>query len=236
LKPTEEIDCIRITKNTRNQQKETIVKEARLDLYVDGEYVNHFLYSSEFEKELVFGHLHSTGRMFNASDVDSIVFDDEICRVSLRKEDKSDLFNTCLQNTISFEKLLEIRDLLVRNQSNHKATRGFHGAILYELTTGRWFVCEDIGRHNTVDKVLGYGLLEGYSLVDSLLLVSGRLISDIVSKGTLAGIPLLGSMTVATAEGVKLSSEHNQTLVGCLSEEGCWLYHEGTMKVKTDIQ
>ena len=135
-----------------------------------------------------------------------------------------------------FVKLLEIRDLLLKSQQNHRATRGFHGAILYELTTDSWFTCEDIGRHNAVDKVIGYGLLKGFALTDSVLLLSGRLLSNSVSKGILAGIPVISSMTVATSGGILEAQKKNRTLVGSLSEDGCWLYHEGTVKVQTAIQ
>ena len=157
------------------------------------------------------------------------------CRVILAKESAPSGTHVDHEKTVSFDKLLEIRGLLLENQENHRATRGFHGAIIYELTTGRWFTSEDIGRHNAVDKVLGYGLQEGYNLSDSVLLLSGRLISNIVSKGIHAGIPVISSMTVASSEGIQLARTNNRTLVGSLSNDGCWLYHEGTFKVQIDL-
>jgi len=231
LSAVEKIDCIRIGKNTRNQLTEIIAKESKLELHIEDELSTQFLYSTGSEELLVFGHLLSSGRISKATDVTTIGFDNGICRVNLVEGCTSTSTHTSTQGTISYNKLLEIRNILVENQENHRATRGFHGAILYDLPTNRWFVSEDIGRHNAVDKVIGYGLLEGYALTESLLLVSGRLFSDMVSKGILASIPIVASMTIATAEGITKARESNLSLVGCLSEEGCWLYNEGIMKI-----
>ena len=227
----ETIDCTRIRNKTRIQEKEVVAKEAKLSLYVDDKFDSQFLYSAGSDHNMVYGYLMSSGRISNKDEIESILFDGSDCKVNLTKSDTPDVKNTDQQDTVSFERLLEIRDLLLDNQQNHRATRGFHGAILYELNTDRWFVSEDIGRHNAVDKVIGHGLQEGYILSDSALLVSGRLVSNIVSKGILSGIPVIASMTVATSEGIQKSKEHNRTLVGCLSDEGCWLYNEGVTKV-----
>ncbi|TFG97779.1 hypothetical protein E4H12_07755 [Candidatus Thorarchaeota archaeon] len=232
----ETIDCTRIRNRIRSQEKEAVATESELSLYVEDKFDSHFLYSAGLEECMVYGYLLSSGRISNKEEIETIVFDGSECRVNLAEGSTPNLEQTKQQGTVSFEKLLEIRDLLLKSQNNHRATRGFHGAILYELTTNRWFTSEDIGRHNAVDKVIGHGLQEGYILSNSLFLVSGRLVSNIVSKGIFAGIPVIASMTVATSEGIKKARENNRTLVGSLSEEGCWLYHEGDLKVKTTIQ
>ena len=227
----ETIDCTRIRNRTRSQEKEVVATESKLSLYVDDKFDTQFLYSAGSDDYLVNGYLLSSGRISNKEEIETIVFDDLDCRVKLTKGTTPKLEQVDQQSTVSFDRLLKIRDWLLESQQNHRATRGFHGAILYELATDRWFVSEDIGRHNAVDKVIGHGLQEGYILSDSVLLVSGRLVSNIVSKGILSGIPVIASMTVATSEGIQKSKEHNRTLVGCLSDEGCWLYNEGVTKV-----
>ncbi|MGY5878718.1 MAG: formate dehydrogenase accessory sulfurtransferase FdhD [Candidatus Thorarchaeota archaeon] len=232
----ETIDCTRIRNGSRMIEKEVVATESRLALYVNDKFETQFNYSSGLDECLVYGYLLSSGRISSKSDIDIIEIDSQECKVNLAKEDDPTSDPAGNQKTVSFDMLLEIRDLLVENQQNHRATRGFHGAILYELATNRWFACEDIGRHNAVDKVIGYGLQEDYILSDSVLLLSGRLLSNIVSKGIHAGIPVLASMTVTTSEGIQKAREKNRTLVGSLSDEGCWLYNEGVVKVKTTIQ
>ena len=234
--PITEIQCIRIKEGIRNQVEERIATEVRLTLKINNQLENQFLYSVGLDEQLVYGYLLSSGIIESVNDVERIDLDNGQCSVMISKGKKIKIETPNFPSSVSFDQLLKARNILTSNQQNHKATRGFHGAILMELSSGRWFTCEDIGRHNAVDKVIGYCLQQGYSLSDSMLLLTGRLISNIVQKGINSGIPVIVSMTVSTAEGIKISKEHNRTLIGCLSEEGCWLYHEGSVKLETPNQ
>ena len=226
----ETLECTRIKNGSRVVEKEVVASEGQLTLYVNGHYETQFLYSRGLEMYLITGHLYSSGRIRGKSEIERISIEEQECRVRLKKG-TPDLIPEDQLRTMSYSKLLEIRDLLLDNQSYHKATRGFHGAILYELSGERWFACEDIGRHNAVDTVIGYGLIEEFELSNSVLLLSGRLLSNIVSKGLNSGIPVIASMTVATSEGIFAARYNKCTLIGSLSDDSCWLYNEGRIKV-----
>ncbi|MGY5857767.1 MAG: formate dehydrogenase accessory sulfurtransferase FdhD [Candidatus Thorarchaeota archaeon] len=232
----ETIDCIRIDIKTLTQKKEVVATESKLALYVNDEFVYEFLYSHGFDDYLVYGYLLSSGLITNIEDIASFEIQGRECKVVLLEERVPRSQPVDRQEYVSFDKMLQIRNLLVKAQTNHQTTRGFHGAILYELSSNRSIVCEDIGRHNAVDKVIGYALRERYMLSDAVLLISGRLLSNIVSKGVHAEIPVIASMTVATLEGIQEGKDSDHTLIGSLSDKGCWLYHEGSVKVKTAIQ
>lgn len=227
----ETIDCIRIRNKTHSKETETVATESKLALYVDNEFLTEFQYSVGLEESMVLGHLLSSGRISNKEDIYAIRINGQECRINLAKERTILPDKIEHQKSVSFDKLLEIKTILLENQKNHRATRGFHGAILYDLSTDRSFTCEDIGRHNAVDKVIGYGLNEDFALNDSVLLLSGRLLSNIVSKGIFSKIPVIASMTVSSREGIQKAKEHNYTLLGCLSNDGCWLYNEGVTRV-----
>ncbi|MFW9794688.1 MAG: formate dehydrogenase accessory sulfurtransferase FdhD [Candidatus Thorarchaeota archaeon] len=227
---TKEIECIRVKGQSREKTKERIAVESHLSLFVNDEVVSDFIHSTELEEQLVAGYLLSSGLISNLTQIGKIE----------QKRDEYRVWTTDLvqpteeravQLAISHSELLDIGEELTSNQKNHIVTRGFHGAIIWEIPTGRWFMCEDIGRHNAVDKVIGYGAQNGYVLSQSMVLLSGRLVSNIVSKCVNSRIPMLTSMTVATDRGIKLAHDSDMTLVGSLSKDGFWLYNEGLVKI-----
>ncbi|MFX1578457.1 MAG: formate dehydrogenase accessory sulfurtransferase FdhD [Promethearchaeota archaeon] len=226
-----EIDCIRVNGDNRDIRREIVAVEAQMQLIVDGQHVTDFLYSPGWDEQLVVGYLMSSGLISNIGSIEKIEIENEYGKVTISNEKDRPVRLLNLGITVSHRQLIEIRDTLLGNQQKHRASRGFHGAIIWELSTRRYFVCEDIGRHNAVDKVIGYALQKNYNLAQCMILVSGRLVSNIVSKGRNAGIPLMASMTVATDRGIEQASDSKMTLVGSLSEEGFWLYNEGVVRV-----
>ena len=230
-KVVSEIDCMRVDGDDRQKIRETIAVESQMQLIVNDEVVTEFLYSAGLDEELVVGYLISSGRISGLKSIEKTDMGDKVARVILSEEESDRLPVKDLGITVSHRQLLEIRSKLMESQRNHRATRGFHGAIIWELSTGKWLACEDIGRHNAVDKVIGFALKNNYNLSQSMVLLSGRLISDIVSKCRNCGIPLMASMTVATDGGIKHGVESNMTIIGALSEDGFWLYNEGAVRI-----
>jgi FdhD protein len=96
-------------------------------------------------------------------------------------------------------------------------TGGLHAAALFEASGKLIAVKEDVGRHNAVDKLIGWALLEGrIPLADCALLASGRGSFEIVQKSLVAGVPLLASVSAASDLAVQLARECGLTLVGFL--------------------
>ncbi len=95
-----------------------------------------------------------------------------------------------------------------------RATGGSHAAALIDRTGKRLFLTEDIGRHNAVDKAVGWAVLHGVPLGETALVVSGALPEDMVHKAVGAGIPVLGSISAAITEGAKAAEWGGITLEG----------------------
>jgi len=85
-------------------------------------------------------------------------------------------------------------------------------------------MAEDIGRHNAVDKVIGHCIIENIGFEDKMMLVSGRLSSEIVSKCARWGIPVLASRTSPTSYAVEIAEKANVTLIGFVRGERFNIY------------
>ena len=84
---------------------------------------------------------------------------------------------------------------------------------------------EDIGRHNAVDKVIGWALLGSrFPLGDTILVVSGRTSFEIVQKALRAGISFVAGISAASNLAARLADEEGMTLVGFLRGERCTVY------------
>ncbi|WP_010533000.1 formate dehydrogenase accessory sulfurtransferase FdhD [Brachybacterium squillarum] len=106
------------------------------------------------------------------------------------------------------------RDLAAR-QPVFARTGGVHAAALVGRDGEILTVREDVGRHNAVDKVIGWALLEDrLPLSDCFLLVSSRASFEIAQKAAMAGIPLLACVSAASSLAVDTARELGMTLVG----------------------
>jgi FdhD protein len=102
-------------------------------------------------------------------------------------------------------------------QDVFERTGGLHAAALFDAGGKLLIVREDIGRHNTVDKVVGWALLnDRIPLSDRILLVSGRGGFEIIQKAIVAGIPVIASVSAPSSLAVQLARELRLTLIGFL--------------------
>jgi FdhD protein len=96
-------------------------------------------------------------------------------------------------------------------------TGGLHAAGLFSCSGELLLLREDVGRHNAVDKLVGYGLLYGlHPYQEHILLVSGRTSFEIVQKALLARIPYIASISAPSSMAVELADKAGITLIGFL--------------------
>ena len=131
--------------------------------------------------------------------------------------------------------LSDLPDKLRAAQRVFDSTGGLHAAGLFDSDGSLLAVREDVGRHNAVDKVLGWALLEDLvPLTGRVLMVSGRASFELVQKAAMAGLPMLSAVSAPSSLAVDLAEEQGMTLVGFLRGQSMNVY-TGFDRVVTEI-
>jgi FdhD protein len=134
-----------------------------------------------------------------------------------------DLFQDRVQVTAAV--LAGLPDALRDAQRVFDRTGGLHAAGLFTADGELLIVREDVGRHNAVDKVVGWALQAGrLPLAGCVLLVSGRASFELVQKAVLAGIPVLAAVSAPSSLAAELAADAGLTLVGFLRGQSMNVY------------
>jgi FdhD protein len=121
--------------------------------------------------------------------------------------------------------LTSLPDRLRAAQRVFERTGGLHAAGLFTAAGELLCLREDVGRHNAVDKVVGWAAREGrLPLSGTVLQVSGRASFELVQKAVMAGIPMLAAVSAPSSLAVSLAAESGMTLVGFLRGESYNVY------------
>lgn len=116
------------------------------------------------------------------------------------------------------------QELEERSEVFHQ-TGGCHNAALLNRQ-GMVFYCLDIGRHNAIDTLVGYMLVEGLNPADHMILSSGRIASEIAQKAVRAGVPVFASLSRAMSRAVDMARVTGLTLLGNVKSGSMHIYHE----------
>ena len=116
------------------------------------------------------------------------------------------------------------QELEERSEVFHQ-TGGCHNAALLNRQ-GMVFYCLDIGRHNAIDTLVGYMLVEGLNPADHMIISSGRIASEIAQKAVRAGVPVFASLSRAMSRAVDMARATGLTLLGNVKSGSMHIYHE----------
>lgn len=236
--PTVRRTFVRYQGSTPVPVDEEVIGEIRFTVFLDGKELITFMCSPWKLRELVLGFLYLEGLIESLDDVTllRICPEDRLAEVQLRGPvsipERKILTSGC-SGGMSFGKYLEdiqafrltngahlppdrvydtMRRLYQHASLYHRA-RGVHTSVL-DWGNDNFIVAEDIGRHNTLDKLQGHCLVEGRTTRDGLLVSSGRISSEMLLKSAVMGVPIVGSRTSPTELAVTLAERLNITVIG----------------------
>ncbi|GAB3860449.1 formate dehydrogenase accessory sulfurtransferase FdhD [Nocardioides maradonensis] len=126
---------------------------------------------------------------------------------------------------VDAEMISSLPDRLRAEQRVFDRTGGLHAAGLFTASGELLVLREDVGRHNAVDKAIGWALREGrLPLSSAILMVSGRASFELVQKAVLAGIPMLVAVSAPSSLAVDLAADSGLTLAGFVRNGSMNLY------------
>ncbi|MCE6993576.1 formate dehydrogenase accessory sulfurtransferase FdhD [Saccharothrix sp. S26] len=129
------------------------------------------------------------------------------------------------RSTVDVDVLASLPDELRKRQKVFASTGGLHAAGLFTTAGEALVVREDVGRHNAVDKVLGWAVLQNrIPLAGAILMVSGRASFELVQKAAMAGVPVLSAVSAPSSLAADLAEEQGVTLVGFLRGDSMNVY------------
>lgn len=220
-----------------DEEEIAVVHEHFMDLVVNERLVAKLVCTPANLTELVLGRLMTEGMISGIEDVESIyicefgstakVFlkKDVVFRNTMENEPTCCTGNQILLKNVPVDELQRLPKTKWKKEwifglanefsggsKIHKITKGTHGCYL-GVKGDIVFACEDIGRHNALDKAVGFAVMKGYKPDECILFTTGRVPTDMVKKAVAARIPVLVSKAVPTDAAVEMAKAYNLTLI-----------------------
>ena len=191
-----------------------LLQEHSMKILVNEEYVLDVMCTPQYIEELILGRLLTEGMIRSEEDIWELQIstDKKIAKVVIGRDSIDDQLWQIHSIVCSNEQIFAMADKMAEGMPLHEATWGTHSCFLFRDGM-LLFECEDLGRHNAMDKVIGYALKNEVNLKKCAIYSSGRVPSDMAEKAIRAGIPILASKGVPTADAVEMAKTYGLTLV-----------------------
>lgn len=201
---------------TEQDVAQPVLNEHELTVTVNETLTMSFVCLPQYLPELVIGHLASQRLIRSAEEIWNLSFDESgtYAEVTLTHSLPETLPEPVPAVSAPCQKewVFALADRFADGMPIHQQTTATHSCFL-AIKDQILFECEDIGRHNALDKAIGYALREELPLQDCIVYSSGRVPTDMLCKALYAGIPILVSKGAPTAKAVELARRYHMTLI-----------------------
>jgi FdhD protein len=215
--------------------KERVVTELGLSIIVDGRHLTKAMITPMMEKEFVIGYLFGQGIIESVVDIKSITLKKDIAEVTLsRKKDKAKLPTKIDSDfKVSREDILGGVNAILKSKI-YAETEAIHSAGLFKGGAEPICIAEDVGRHNALDKVIGYALINKIDFSHTFATSTGRMVSDMVSKVCRANIPVVATKTAVTRLALEIGQECGLTIIGFVRDIGMKIAKDTGVRIATE--
>jgi len=212
-------NCMKRTGES-SEEHSVLLREHAMDIYADGELYVSAVCTDEWLEEMVIGRLLCDGMIQSVDEVQALKISDDHSVVDVEIVEAAGFRGENLwdsepsRNRIFWpdEWVFHMADVMAAGMPLHEMTWSAHSCYLFEQGE-LLFSCEDISRHNAVDKVIGYAVKNSVNLSRCAVYSSGRVPVDMLDKIIVAGIPVLVSKGMPTVQAVELAKEAGVTLI-----------------------
>jgi len=246
------VECTRLTNGHSANSKDNVVVERELAISINGEHFAKASMTPVMEREFVTGYLFGQGFIANIEEIESIEIESntakvmikDVQKISQRTEkaryrivsgggrtaffDEMSFPEISTEMKISKEDIFKAISIVFEKAQIYKETAGVHASGLFTPETIPICIVEDIGRHNTLDKVIGYALINKIDCRNTFLASTGRMASEMVGKICRANIPIVATKTAVTKLGLEIGERCGLTIIGAVKDIGT--------KISTDME
>ncbi|ODS41229.1 MAG: formate dehydrogenase family accessory protein FdhD [Candidatus Altiarchaeales archaeon WOR_SM1_79] len=239
------VHCVRLD-GDKAELEDEIAEEVPLVIFVNGKHFSTAMISPQMREEFVTGHLFTEGIIDGPVDIESLKVESNTAKVLTRHSttflesrkvilsgcgstssflDKKKLPKICSNLMLDRTMVLNAMKAVLRSD-NFKRSGGFHSCGLFN-ESGAIIVVDDIGRHNALDKVIGFGLIRNLDLKDTFIATTGRISSDVALKCARANIPVIASKGAVTTLAVEIAENSGLTTAGFVRGNKMNIYSGG---------
>ena len=241
---SEMMACLKLNNGLFSKAGFGVVIEKELPIYINGERLVTASIAPGMEREFITGYLYGQGYIDNMEELVSVDIEDDSGRVTVKDPEKlsrktektsyrivSGGGKTAFFGEIEYPEIhseLKVSKVAVFNAMNtlfdkakiYGETEGVHGAGLFTAEAVPICIVEDIGRHNTLDKLSGYALMNNIDCSHTFLVSTGRMASEMVAKICRMKIPIVATKTAVTDKGLEIGRKCSMTIIGFVRDAG----------------
>jgi FdhD protein len=238
--------------------RESVVKETGLSIFINKKHYATVMISATMEREFVTGYLFGQALIDNIEELGSVNIGDNAARVMVKDtrrisqrikktdyrivsgggpsafSDGTGFPRIQSQMKIGKKKIFQAMNTVFEKAEIYKATEGTHAAGLFTPEANPICIAEDIGRHNTLDKVIGYALINKIDCANTFLASTGRMASEMVAKICRAGIPVVATKTAVTNTGLEIGEKCGLTIIGFVRDTGTKMHKDMEIRITTE--